>query len=158
VVVCNDTPVGLILGYDFIKQHLELTDHVNHRYMFRLTKEWVDGKEDQLESNVTLALAVKERVEWKAANSIHLLPGRTTLLIVRPTEPRLVTPAMVFEKAVFGERSERDKFLQGRLDVVAQLTWYNMETGEFNVPVVNISGFATVMEANTTVMWSDPVA
>jgi hypothetical protein len=82
VVVCNDTPVGLILGYDFIKQHLELTDHVNHRYMFRLTKEWVDGKEDQLESNVTLALAVKERVEWKAANSIHLLPGRTTLLIV----------------------------------------------------------------------------
>jgi len=158
VVVCNDTPVGLILGYDFIKQHLELTDHVNHRYMFRLTKEWVDGKEDQLESNVTLALAVKERVEWKAANSIHLLPGRTTLLIVRPTEPRLVTPAMVFEKAVFGERSERDKFLQGRLDVVTQLTWYNMETGEFNVPVVNISGFATVMEANTTVMWSDPVA
>jgi hypothetical protein len=65
---------------------------------------------------------------------------------------------MVFEKAVFGERGAGDKFLQGRLDVVTQLTWYNMETGEFNVPVVNISGFATVMEANTTVMWSDPVA
>ena len=164
VVVCNDTPVGLILGYDFIKRHVQVTDHESNKYMFKISQEWVSGKEGRLEDNVSLAVNVEQTVEWKLIQGVNLLPGHTAVVNVRPTEPSLVTPAMVFDQADLesqlntSETGNKWRDLNKKVDVVVQLVWFNLGTGEFSVPIVNISSTPILLESGITVMRSDPVA
>ena len=170
VILSKDTPVGFVLGYDFIKRYINTTHVQDMTLVMERTGELVSFVEAELPMGVaTLAMNVVEQTSWVIAEPLSLLPGRSATPVITPVGAA-PTDAMVFTRSALPlprqrgdsdlrsepKRQRLDPNLQ--LDVVVELVWQSMDNGKYRVLVVNRSGQLCQVDEGTTIMVSDPVA
>ena len=108
-------------------------------------------------------MQVQESTYWSLAEQVELLPGRSVAAVVSAAGNDPVE-AMVFERVPIPFSGDEEAQSHGAadpnlaLDVVTQLVWQDIASGEYRVLIVNRSGLFCRVDAGTTIMRSDPVA
>ena len=155
VILSRDTPVGFILGYDFIKKHIRLTHQQEMVVEFGRSGERVAFFEAHLPvGTTTLAMTSMESTLWSVVDHIHILPGRSYVATITSTGAA-PSEAMLFERT-------RLPVVEGTpdpnvmIDVVTELVWQDVNEGHWLVPVVNKSVFPFNLAAGTQILVSSP--